>query len=113
MLAELYAELKENNDRQSDLEKSNPRITPAITMKKSFTIVKNDSENDSICLSNIESDINSSRLKKGSSANFRFYFGQGGITTGDEGGHITVHDESATTDPEIDFKSILNTLNKG
>lgn len=31
----------------------------------------------------------------------------GGITTGDEGGAITMNDESAT-DPEMDFKYFLN-----
>jgi hypothetical protein len=60
-------------------------------------------------LSNFESDINAVKVGKRMST-FRPLFA-GGITTGDEGGGITVHDESAT-DPEMEFKNILNVLNK-
>lgn len=69
---------------------------------------KNDSEYDSMCLSNFESDINAIRLNK-RGGNMRFRFGLGGNTTNDEGG-ITIADDSAT-DPEMEFKNILNVLN--
>jgi len=47
--------------------------------------------------------------RKGSA--FRPIFGAGGGITTDEGGAITQQDESAT-DPEMEFKNILNALNK-
>jgi hypothetical protein len=45
-------------------------------------------------------------------SNLRMMFGHGAITTGDEGGGITHNDDESATDPEMDFKSILNVLNK-
>lgn len=70
------------------------------------------SDNDSLCLSNFESDINAVN-KLGCNRKFSTIrtMGLGGITTGDEGGGITMNDESAT-DPEMDYKFVLNALNK-
>lgn len=53
-------------------------------------------------LSNFESDVNA--FKK-NPMSFR-KFTAGGITTGDEGGHITVQDESATEN-EFEFMNLL------
>jgi hypothetical protein len=48
-------------------------------------MTKNESEYDSMCLSNFESDINAVRMNRKTSKLHAVFRG-GGITTGDEGG---------------------------
>ena len=59
-------------------------------------------------LSNIESDINSVLRQNRTKGRARLFTG-GATTTGDEGGGITVNDQSET-DPEIELRSMLNVL---
>ena len=59
-------------------------------------------------LSNFESDVNA--FKKNPMGIRKFT--PGGVTTGDEGGHITVQDESATEN-EFEFMNLLGALPSG
>ena len=66
-----------------------------------------DSENESLYLSNIDSDINSAfKPKKNGTGMLKLF--SGAITTDNEGG-ITVHEDSST-DNNDDFKFLLSNL---
>jgi hypothetical protein len=73
-----------------------------------------ESDNDSLCLSNFESDINA--VIRGNTnrkiSTFRtLHFG--GMTTNDEGGGaITMNDQSSSSDQENDYNRFLCALNK-
>jgi len=106
ILAELIAELKQDSEQEKTLiEKKKEPMFGGSKAPGGAIHGKNDSDYESMCLSNFESDINAVRGKSG----FKGLFAHG-INT-DDGGMITLNDESAT-EPEMDFKNMLNVLSK-
>lgn len=113
ILAELYAELKEaeNNLEGPGLvnkKKLNSYMVLSAHRRETAGQKNNDSEYDTMNLSNLDSDINS--VLKTGKEKIRFkLFNREITTTGDEGGGITVNDNSET-DPELDLRGILSCI---
>ena len=113
ILAELYAELKEteNNLELAGLMKQNKLnsyMVLSAQRREAAGQKNNDSEYETMNLSNLDSDINS--VLKPGKEKIRFkLFNREITTTGDEGGGITVNDNSET-DPELDLRGILSCI---